>query len=62
VKRPAGIVEDSALRTRRDANEELLRTARFGVEALYGQVVRLGYVLLLTDSKGITVDGIGDDG
>jgi transcriptional regulator of acetoin/glycerol metabolism len=41
--------------------EELLRTARFGVEALYRQVAGLGYVLLLTDNKGITVDYIGDE-
>jgi len=59
--RPAVIVEDSELREHRDAMEELLRTARFGVEALYRQVAGLGYVLLLTDSQGITVDYIGDE-
>lgn len=59
--RPAVIVEDSQLREHRDAMEELLRTARFGVEALYRQVAGLGYVLLLTDNKGITVDYIGDE-
>ena len=41
--------------------EDLLRTARFGVEALYRQVAGLGYVLLLTDNEGITVDYIGDE-
>lgn len=59
--RPAVIVEDRQLRDHRDAMEELLRTARFGVEALYRQVAGLGYVLLLTDNQGITVDYIGDE-
>ena len=61
VLRPAVIVEDGRLREHRDAMEELLRTARFGVEALYRQVAGLGYVLLLTDNQGITVDYIGDE-
>jgi len=61
VLRPAVILEDRALREHRDAMEELLRTARFGVEALYRQVAGLGYVLLLTDNQGITVDYIGDE-
>jgi sigma-54 dependent transcriptional regulator, acetoin dehydrogenase operon transcriptional activator AcoR len=59
--RPAFIVEDRQLREHRDAMEELLRTARFGVEALYRQVTGLGYVVLLTDHQGITVDYIGDE-
>jgi transcriptional regulator of acetoin/glycerol metabolism len=61
VMRPAVIVEDPRLREHREAMEELLRTARFGVEALYRQVAGLGYVLLLTDNQGITVDYIGDE-
>ena len=61
VLRPAVIVEDRQLREHRDAMDELLRTARFGVEALYRQVAGLGYVLLLTDNEGITVDYIGDE-
>ncbi len=61
VLRPAVIVEERELREHRDAMEELLRTARFGVEALYRQVAGLGYVLLLTDNQGITVDYIGDE-
>jgi transcriptional regulator of acetoin/glycerol metabolism len=61
VMRPAVIVEDRRLREHRDAMEDLLRTARFGVEALYRQVAGLGYVLLLTDNEGITVDYIGDE-
>ena len=58
--RPAVIVEDPRLREHRDGMEELLSTARFGVEALYRQVAGLGYVVLLTDNQGITVDYIGD--
>lgn len=61
VLRPALIVEDQRLREHREAMEDLLRTARFGVEALYRQVAGLGYVLLLTDNQGITVDYIGDE-
>lgn len=61
VMRPAVIVEDRRLREHRDAMEELLRTARFGVEALYRHVTGLGYVVLLTDHQGITVDYIGDE-
>src|SRR5262245_56824666 len=40
--------------------DEFLYTARFGVETLYRQVAGLGYVLLLTDAKGVTVDFMGD--
>ena len=60
VLRPTVIVEDRRLREHREAMDDLLRTARFGVEALYKQVAGMGYVLLLTDSEGITVDYIGD--
>ena len=60
VLRPAVIIEDRRLREHREAMDDLLRTARFGVEALYKQVAGMGYVLLLTDSDGITVDYIGD--
>jgi transcriptional regulator of acetoin/glycerol metabolism len=40
--------------------DELLRRARSGAEALYRQVSSLGYVLLLTDQAGVTVDYMGD--
>jgi len=59
--RKANILTDHQLHHHRDAMEELLRTARFGVEALYRQVSSLGYVVLLTDGDGITVDYIGND-
>jgi sigma-54 dependent transcriptional regulator, acetoin dehydrogenase operon transcriptional activator AcoR len=60
VLRDACIVTDGCLREHRDAMDEFLHTARFGVETLYRQVAGLGYVLLLTDAKGVTVDFIGD--
>ena len=60
VLREARIVPSGRLRERRDAMDEFLHTARFGPETLYRQIAGLGYVLLLTDAKGITVDFIGD--
>ena len=60
VLREAQIVTAGQLREHRDALDEFLRTARFGVETLYRQVAGLGYVLLLTDAKGVTVDFLGD--
>ena len=60
VLRDACIVTNDCLREHRDAMDEFLYTARFGVETLYRQVAGLGYVLLLTDAKGVTVDFLGD--
>ncbi|MFG1343711.1 sigma-54-dependent Fis family transcriptional regulator [Xanthobacter autotrophicus DSM 431] len=60
VLRDPCIVPGTRLREHQDAMEEFLHTARFGVETLYREVAGLGYVLLLTDAKGITVDFIGD--
>ncbi|MDQ0473391.1 sigma-54-dependent Fis family transcriptional regulator [Labrys wisconsinensis] len=54
------IVTHGLLREHQDAMDEFLHTARYGVETLYRQVAGLGYVLLLTDAKGVTVDFIGD--
>jgi transcriptional regulator of acetoin/glycerol metabolism len=56
----AYIVPNSELLEHRDRMEKLIRTARFGLESLHRQVAGLGYVLLLSDSEGITVDFIGD--
>ncbi|NNE64250.1 MAG: sigma-54-dependent Fis family transcriptional regulator [Gammaproteobacteria bacterium] len=56
----AYIVPDAELREHQERLEELICTARFGLEALHGQVAGLGYVLLLADAEGITVDFIGD--
>jgi transcriptional regulator of acetoin/glycerol metabolism len=60
VLRDACIDTSGRLREHRDAMDEFLHTARFGLEMLYRQIAGLGYVLLLTDAKGITVDFIGD--
>jgi len=60
VLREPCIVSPALLREHQDAMDEFLHTARFGVETLYREVAGLGYVLLLTDAKGITVDFIGD--
>ncbi|WP_371345952.1 sigma-54-dependent Fis family transcriptional regulator [Ancylobacter sp. IITR112] len=60
VLRQPCILTPTRLREHQDAMEEFTHTARFGVETLYRQVAGLGYVLLLTDAKGITVDFIGD--
>ena len=37
-----------------------MRTARFGLETLYQEIVGQNYVVLLTDAEGVTVDYIGD--
>ncbi|UTD25693.1 sigma-54-dependent Fis family transcriptional regulator [Bradyrhizobium sp. WD16] len=60
VLRDAQILPHAQLREHRDAMDEFLHTARVGLETLYRQVSGLGYVLLLTDAKGVTVDFIGD--
>ena len=60
VLRDPCIVTNARLREHQEAMDEFLHTARFGVETLYREVAGLGYVLLLTDAKGITVDFIGD--
>ncbi|RTL56037.1 MAG: sigma-54-dependent Fis family transcriptional regulator [Rhodocyclaceae bacterium] len=58
---PAHIVEQSLLREHREQMEEFMGVARAGMEQLYKRVSGLGYVLLLTDSTGITVDYIGNE-
>ncbi len=58
--REAYILPESELREHQDRMEQLIRTARFGLESLHQQVAGLGYVLLLSDAEGITVDFIGD--
>ena len=56
----AHIVTESRLREHREAAERLIRTARSGLETLHRQMSGQGYVLLLADAKGVTVDYIGD--
>ena len=58
--RPARIVTQRILREHQESADEFLNVARAGVEQLYGQIARLGYVLLLTDQRGITVQFLGD--
>ncbi|OYY26107.1 MAG: AAA family ATPase [Acidovorax sp. 17-64-282] len=49
------------VRTSRERLEEYLQVARGGMEQLFKHVADLGYVLLLTDAEGITIDYIGND-
>jgi transcriptional regulator of acetoin/glycerol metabolism len=60
-KGEARIVPEAVLKEHQLEAEDLLTTARFGMEDLYRRVNSMGYVLLLTDAKGVTVDFIGDD-
>ncbi len=56
----AVILPAPRLREHQEQMEAFLQIARHGLETLYHQVAGLGYVVLLTDAKGITVDFIGD--
>lgn len=58
--RPARIVTTDVLRAHQDAADELLNVARAGVEQLYQEVAGLGYVVLLSDARGVTVAFHGD--
>jgi transcriptional regulator of acetoin/glycerol metabolism len=60
-KGEARIVPESVLREHQQEAEDLMSVARFGMEDLYRRVNSMGYVLLLTDAKGVTVDFIGDE-
>ena len=50
----------SRLREHQERLDEFLRIARHGLEALYREVAGMGYCVLLTDARGVTVDFIGD--
>ncbi len=56
----AVILPQGQLREHQDQMEAFLHIARHGLETLYQQVAGLGYVVLLTDARGVTVDFIGD--
>jgi sigma-54 dependent transcriptional regulator, acetoin dehydrogenase operon transcriptional activator AcoR len=58
--RDVRIITSAELREHRDAMDDFLHIARCGLESLYRQVSARGYVLLLTDNNGVTVDFIGD--
>jgi transcriptional regulator of acetoin/glycerol metabolism len=56
----AVILPGHRLREHQDRIEEFLHIARHGLETLYQQVAGMGYCVLLTDARGVTVDFIGD--
>ena len=56
----AVILPGARLREHQDQMDAFLHIARHGLETLYQQVAGLGYVVLLTDARGVTVDFIGD--
>ena len=56
----AVILPQARLREHKDQMEALLQIARHGLESLYSKVSGLGYVVLLTDARGVTVDFLGD--
>ncbi len=58
---PARVLDHWQLREHQEQIESFLRVARTGMEQLYKRVAPLGYVLLLTDAQGVTVDFIGND-
>ena len=58
--RQAVILPQQQWREHRERIDEFLHIARHGLEALYEQVAGMGYCVLLTDARGITVDFIGD--
>ncbi|MBZ9557895.1 MULTISPECIES: sigma-54-dependent Fis family transcriptional regulator [unclassified Modicisalibacter] len=60
--RPVRVLTQQALREHRESVDELLHVARAGVDQLFTQIAPLGYVLLLTDRRGITVDFRGQRG
>ena len=56
----AVILPSHQVREHQDRLEEFLHIARHGLETLYQQVAGMGYCVLLTDARGVTVDFIGD--
>ncbi len=57
---PARILPAHEVREHRQQLDHYLRVARAGMEDLYRRVADLGYMVLLTDDQGITVDYIGN--
>ena len=57
---PAVILPQQQWREHRERIDEFLRIARHGLESLYQQVAGMGYCVLLTDARGVTVYFIGD--
>ncbi|TDS99885.1 sigma-54-dependent Fis family transcriptional regulator [Erwinia rhapontici] len=57
----ARILPWQELREHREHLEEFRHIARHGLSRLYQQIAPAGYVVLLTDAHGVTVDYLGDD-
>jgi len=57
---PARILPSEQVREHQQRMEGFLRVARSGMEDMFRRVADLGYMLLLTDADGITVDYIGN--
>ncbi|HSV69038.1 MAG TPA: sigma-54-dependent Fis family transcriptional regulator [Methylibium sp.] len=57
---PARILPSHQVREHQQRLDGFLRVARSGMEELYRRIADLGYMLLLTDTEGITVDYIGN--
>ncbi|WP_338759933.1 sigma-54-dependent Fis family transcriptional regulator [Massilia sp. METH4] len=55
------IVTSHTLRAHQEQIEQFMGVARVGMEQMHKRVSGLGYVLLLTDAAGVTVDYIGND-
>jgi transcriptional regulator of acetoin/glycerol metabolism len=60
IRRGAYILPHKDLKEHQERSEDLLRTARFGLETLYQEVADKNYVVLLTDEAGVTIDYIGN--
>ncbi|MEZ8144055.1 sigma-54-dependent Fis family transcriptional regulator [Enterovibrio norvegicus FF-33] len=60
ILQEAYIVPHAELKLHQERLDKLLRTARYGLDELYRQIAQHGYVLLLTDAEGVTVDYQGD--
>ncbi|WP_454724489.1 MULTISPECIES: sigma-54-dependent Fis family transcriptional regulator [Cupriavidus] len=58
----ACILPQTRLREHQQRIDDFARIARHGLQTLYGQVAGMGYVVLLTDAQGVTVDYLGDAG
>ncbi|MGO4306437.1 sigma-54-dependent Fis family transcriptional regulator [Cupriavidus sp. RAF12] len=56
----ARILPQMRLREHQQRIDDFARIARHGLETLHGQVASMGYVVLLTDAQGVTVDYLGD--
>lgn len=57
---PTRILPSAQVREHQQRMDGFLRVARAGMEDMYRRVADLGYMLLLTDADGITVDYIGN--